>query len=80
MKDSFFLLVTSLIVKSLFFQKQKLRMQKLKGGVPGGEIALEQAFLRFKFNSKQYLVAGLFTPRIGLLNENHLPVNFNGVE
>lgn len=55
-------------------------MQKLKGGVPGGEIALEQAFLRFKFNSKQYLVAGLFTSRIGLLNENHLPVNFNGVE
>jgi hypothetical protein len=41
---------------------------------------MEQAFLKFSLSPKQYLVAGLFTPRIGLLNENHLPVNFNGVE
>ncbi len=46
----------------------------------GGEISMEQAFLKFDLNSKQYLIAGLFTPRIGILNENHLPVNFNGVE
>jgi len=46
----------------------------------GGEISMEQAFLKFNFNPKQYLIAGLFTPRIGILNENHLPVNFNGVE
>lgn len=46
----------------------------------GGEISMEQAFLKFNLNSKQYLIAGLFTPRIGILNENHLPVNFNGVE
>ena len=45
-----------------------------------GEISMEQAFLKFNFNPKQYLIAGLFTPRIGILNENHLPVNFNGVE
>jgi hypothetical protein len=45
-----------------------------------GEIAMEQAFLKFNLNAKQYLVAGLFVPRIGILNENHLPVNFNGVE
>lgn len=45
-----------------------------------GEIAMEQAFLKFNLNSRQYIVAGLFLPRIGILNENHLPVNFNGVE
>ncbi|MEP6952037.1 MAG: hypothetical protein ABI863_22295 [Ginsengibacter sp.] len=66
--------------KIAFFSETEIENARIEGGVPGGEIALEQAFLRFKFNSKQYLVAGLFTPRIGLLNENHLPVNFNGVE
>lgn len=46
----------------------------------GGDISMEQAFLKFNFNPRNYLVAGLFLPRIGILNENHLPVNFNGVE
>lgn len=46
----------------------------------GGDISMEQAFLKFNFNPGNYLVAGLFIPRIGILNENHLPVNFNGVE
>ena len=45
-----------------------------------GSVAMEQAFLKFNLNARQYLVAGLFTPRIGITNENHLPVNFNGVE
>ena len=45
-----------------------------------GDIAMEQAFLKFNLNPRQYLVAGLFVPRIGITNENHLPVNFNGVE
>ncbi len=66
--------------KIAFFSETEIENAKIEGGEPSGEVAIEQAFLRFKFNSKQYLVAGLFTPRIGLLNENHLPVNFNGVE
>jgi hypothetical protein len=41
---------------------------------------MEQAYLKFNLNARQYLVAGLFVPRIGILNENHLPNNFNGVE
>jgi hypothetical protein len=41
---------------------------------------MEQAFLKFNLNPRNYIVAGLFIPRIGILNENHLPVNFNGVE
>lgn len=51
-----------------------------EGGEEKGEIAMEQAFLKFNLTPKQYIVAGLFIPRIGLLNENHLPVNFNGME
>jgi hypothetical protein len=49
------------------------------GGI-GGEVAMEQAFLKFDLNRNMYLVAGLFTPRIGIINENHLPNTFNGVE
>ena len=45
-----------------------------------GDISMEQAFLKFNLNPRQYIIAGLFTPRIGITNENHLPVNFNGVE
>ena len=45
-----------------------------------GDVALEQAYLKFNLNPKRYIIAGLFTPRIGITNENHLPVNFNGVE
>lgn len=66
--------------KIAFFSETEVEDAKISGGEPGGEISLEQAFLRFKLNSRQYIVAGLFTPRIGMLNENHLPVNFNGVE
>jgi len=51
-----------------------------EGGNGGGDISMEQAYLKFNLNARQYLVAGLFLPRIGILNENYLPVNFNGVE
>jgi hypothetical protein len=70
--------------KIAFFSE--MEMENAKAGVGQdnngftGELAFEQAYLRFNLNPRQYLVAGLFTPRIGLLNENHLPVNFNGVE
>lgn len=52
----------------------------VSAGGEGGEIAIEQAFV--KFNLKRpgnYIVAGLFIPRIGYINENHLPTTFNGV-
>lgn len=50
-------------------------------GVTGkGSISMEQAFLKFNLNPSTYIVAGLFIPRIGYLNENHLPTTFNGVD
>lgn len=66
--------------KISLFTELEVENAKVEGGEGGGEIAMEQAFIKFNLNPKQYLVAGLFVPRIGLLNENHLPVNFNGVE
>ncbi|MBN9381459.1 MAG: hypothetical protein J0H74_11875 [Chitinophagaceae bacterium] len=67
--------------KIAFFSELELENAKIAAGEGGkGEIAMEQAYLKFNLNAKQYLVAGLFVPRIGLLNENHLPINFNGVE
>jgi hypothetical protein len=48
------------------------------GGDPGGEVALEQAFVKFNINRNVYINAGLFIPRIGIMNENHLPTTYNG--
>ncbi|HQV06054.1 MAG: hypothetical protein R2796_00435 [Chitinophagaceae bacterium] len=45
-----------------------------------GGISMEQAFLKFNLNPTTYLVAGLFIPRLGIINENHLPTTFNGVD
>jgi hypothetical protein len=67
--------------KISFFSELEIENAKVEGGVNNNaEIAMEQAFLKFNVNSHQYFIAGLFTPRIGILNENHLPTNFNGVE
>ena len=63
-----------------FFSEMELENAVVAGGEEKGEISMEQAFLKINLNPRQYIVAGLFTPRIGLLNENHLPVNFNGME
>ncbi len=67
--------------KISFFSELELENAKVEGGVSNdAEISMEQAFLKFSLNARRYIIAGLFTPRIGILNENHLPVNFNGVE
>lgn len=67
--------------KIAFFSELEFENAKIAAGETGtGEITMEQAYLKFNLNAKQYLVAGLFVPRIGILNENHLPINFNGVE
>ena len=62
------------------FSELEIENAKVEGGGAGGEVAMEQAYVRYNINPRHYIVAGLFVPRIGLLNENHLPVNFNGVE
>lgn len=61
-----------------FFSEMELENAKVTGGNPSGEISMEQLFLKFNLNRDLYLQAGLFIPRIGILNENHLPTTFNG--
>src|SRR5215510_7869770 len=63
-----------------FYSELEVEDAKVEGGEPGGELALEQCYLKFNFDPGHYLVAGLFLPRIGILNENHLPNTFNGNE
>jgi hypothetical protein len=66
--------------KIAFFSELEVADAGVEGGKPKGEVSMEQAYLKFSINPRQYFVAGLFLPRIGILNENHLPTNFNGVE
>src|SRR5580698_317145 len=60
-----------------FFSELEVEDAKVTGGQTGGEVSIEQAYLKFNLNANQYFVAGLFIPRIGILNEDHLPNTFN---
>lgn len=60
------------------FSEMELEDAKIAGGEAGGEFAMEQMFLKFNLNSNIYASAGLIIPRIGIMNENHLPTTFNG--
>lgn len=66
--------------KVSFFSELEVEDAKVTGGESGGEVSIEQAYLKFNLNANQYITAGLFLPRIGILNENHLPNTFNGNE
>ncbi len=61
-----------------FFSEMELEDAKIVGGSLSGEISMEQLFLKFGINNDVYITAGLFIPRIGIVNENHLPTIFNG--
>jgi len=52
---------------------------KVEGGQGGGEVALEQAYLDYRFSPAATLRAGLILPPIGIINEVHEPPTFNGV-
>ena len=64
--------------KISFFSELELENAKVSNGSPSGEISMEQLFLKFNVSKTNYIVAGLFIPRIGIINENHLPTTFNG--
>ncbi len=51
-----------------------------ESGIAKGGISMEQAFLKFNLTPTTYIVGGLFIPRLGIINENHLPTTFNGVD
>ena len=52
---------------------------KVEGGEAGGEVAVEQLVLDYRFSDAFTLRSGLLLPPIGILNENHEPPTFNGV-
>lgn len=73
--------------KISLFTEMELEDALVVGGAGGdegsagkGSISMEQAFLKFNLNPTTYIVAGLFIPRMGIINENHLPTTFNGVD
>lgn len=63
--------------KVSFFSELELEDAKVAGGGSTGEIAMEQAFIKFNYDKNNYFTAGLFIPRIGIINENHLPTTFS---
>lgn len=66
--------------KLSFFSELEVADARIEAGSLRGEVGMEQAFLRYNFNPRQYLIAGLITPRIGITNEAHLPINFYSSE
>ena len=66
--------------KFSLFSELEVEDAKVEPGSAGGEVALEQAYLKYSLDQNNYIVGGLFLPRIGILNENHLPTGFNGNE
>jgi hypothetical protein len=65
--------------KISLFTETEVENAKVTNNGKDGEISLEQAFLKFNINKDLYIVAGLFLPRVGITNENHLPTTFNSV-
>src|SRR6059036_1237350 len=53
---------------------------KLESGEPGGEVALEQAYLDYRLAERLTLRSGLVLAPIGIINETHEPPTFNGVD
>ena len=61
-----------------FFSEMELENARVEGGQVGGELSMEQLFIKFDLSKDIYLTGGLFIPRLGIINENHLPTTFNG--
>jgi hypothetical protein len=63
-----------------FRSELELEDAKIAGGEPGGEVALEQAYLDYQIIPAFTLRAGLVIVPIGIVNETHEPPTFNGVD
>ena len=62
-----------------FFSELELE-HSIAGDGKNGEIELEQAWLEYTFNDQLSAKAGLFLMPVGIINENHDPYTFYGVE
>jgi hypothetical protein len=64
-----------------FRSELEVEHTKIEAGDPhGGEVAIEQAFIEYRFHKNIGLRAGVLLPPVGLTNLYHEPPTFNGVE
>ncbi|HEX7917940.1 MAG TPA: porin [Gemmatimonadales bacterium] len=63
-----------------FRSELEVEHARLEAGGSEGEVALEQAFLDYRFSDRFTLRSGLILIPIGIQNETHEPPTFNGVE
>jgi hypothetical protein len=63
-----------------FSSELEVEDARIEGGEPGGEVAVEQAYLDYMLSPAATIRAGLVLPPIGILNETHEPTTFNGVD
>ncbi len=66
--------------KIAFRSELEVEDAKVAGGEPGGEVALEQAYLDYQIIPAFTLRTGLVIVPIGIVNEVHEPPTFNGVD
>lgn len=63
--------------KVMLFSELELENSRVGENSNFGSFSVEQLVLKLDLNRNQYLLAGLYLPRIGLMNENHLPITFH---
>jgi hypothetical protein len=63
-----------------FRSELELEDAKIEGGELGGELALEQAYIDYRFSDPFTLRTGLVLMPMGIINEWHEPTTFNGVD
>lgn len=63
-----------------FRSELEVEHARLEAGGSEGEVALEQAFLDYRFSDRFTLRTGLVLIPIGIQNETHEPPTFNGVK
>jgi len=62
-----------------FASELEVEHTKVEGGADGGEVALEQAYLRYGLSDAATMRAGLLLIPAGIINETHEPPTFHGV-
>lgn len=63
--------------KALLFSELELENSRTSQNNPFGSFSLEQLVLKLDISRNHYVLAGLYLPRIGFMNENHLPITFH---
>lgn len=63
-----------------FRSELELEDTKVEGGTAGGEVALEQAYVDYRFSDALTIRWGLVLVPVGIINETHEPPTFNGVD